>query len=159
MKGLPDLGSRGEGWVVLQVVLLVLLVLAGLLAGDAWGGTLAVLTTLTGAALLLAAASLVGRGFLDLGRNLTPVPRPRDDATLVETGVYRLVRHPLYGGIIVGSFGFGLLMASPLTLLLACVVAVFFSLKSRREEAWLLDHYPGYAAYMAGTRRFIPWLY
>ena len=107
MKGLPDLGARGEGWVVLQVVLLILLVLAGLLAGDAWGDPLAVLTTLTGVALLLAAASLVGRGFLDLGRNLTPVPRPRDDATLVETGVYRLVRHPLYGGIIVGSFGFG----------------------------------------------------
>ena len=137
MKGLPDLGARGEGWVVLQVVLLVLLVLAGLLAGDAWGGTLVVLTTLTGAALLLAAALLVGRGFLDLGRNLTPVPRPRDDATLVETGVYRLVRHPLYGGIIVGSIGVGLLMASPLALLLACLVALSMERRARwrgREE-------------------------
>jgi protein-S-isoprenylcysteine O-methyltransferase Ste14 len=156
---LPDLGPRGEGWVVLQGILLVAVLAAGLLAGDAWAGTPALVTSLAGAALLIAGAALLVRGSLDLGRGLTPMPRPRADAQLVQSGVYALVRHPLYGGVILGSFGYGLLMASPLTLLLACLVAAFFVLKSRREEGWLLEHFAGYAGYVERTRRFIPWLY
>jgi protein-S-isoprenylcysteine O-methyltransferase Ste14 len=155
---LPDLGPRGEGWVVLQVILFGATLLAGLLGGGAWDGPLRPLTSLAGAALVLAALLIVARGFIDLGRNLTPVPRPRPDAQLVETGIYGLVRHPMYGGIILGSVGYGLLTASPLALGLALGVALFFFLKSQREEAWLLAHYPAYAAYRGRTRRFIPWV-
>ena len=55
--------------------------------------------------------------------------------------------------------GWGLAAASPITLLLAVVLAVFFELKSRREEAWLSERYADYAAYMQQTRRFFPGLY
>jgi protein-S-isoprenylcysteine O-methyltransferase Ste14 len=156
---LPSLGPRGEGWVLLQALLLPLVALAGVVSGGAWVGPLASLSALVGLALMLGGAVLLGRGLLDLGRNLTPVPRPRDDAQLVETGIYALVRHPIYGGIIVTAFGWGAVAASPLTLLLAGAVAVFFDLKSRREEAWLTTHYAGYRTYMSRTRRFIPWAY
>lgn len=159
MTRLPDLGPRGEGWVVLQGILLVAVLATGLLAGGAWAGTLALASWLVGLALLIAGTAILVRGFLDLGRSLTPMPRPRADAQLVQTGVYALVRHPLYGALIMGSVGYGLLTASPLTLLLAGLLTAFFSLKSRREEAWLLDHFEGYGAYMERTRRFIPWLY
>jgi protein-S-isoprenylcysteine O-methyltransferase Ste14 len=145
--------------VLLQVVLLPLVALAGVVSGGVWQGTLAPLGALVGLALMVGGAVLLGRGLLDLGRNLTPVPRPRDDARLVETGIYALVRHPIYGGIIVSALGWGLLAASPLTLLLAGLVAVFFDLKSRREEAWLAAHYSGYRTYMSRTRRFIPRVY
>ncbi len=63
-----------------------------------------------------AGALLLGKGLLDLGRSLTPLPHPRDDARLVVSGVYGLVRHPIYGGIIVTSFGWALVAASPVTL-------------------------------------------
>jgi protein-S-isoprenylcysteine O-methyltransferase Ste14 len=145
--------------VLLQVVLLPLVALAGVVSGGVWQGTLASLGALVGLALMVGGAVLLGRGLLDLGRNLTPAPRPRDDARLVETGIFALVRHPIYGGIIVTALGWGLLAASPLTLLLAGLVAVFFDLKSRREEAWLAAHYPGYRTYMSRTRRFIPRVY
>jgi protein-S-isoprenylcysteine O-methyltransferase Ste14 len=36
---------------------------------------------------------------------------------------------------------------------------VFFDLKSRREEIWLAEQFPDYAAYKARTRRLLPWLY
>jgi protein-S-isoprenylcysteine O-methyltransferase Ste14 len=156
---LPSLGPRGEGWVVLQFLLLALVALAGLLDGAAWSGGLASLTTLLGLALMAGGALLVGRGLLDLGRNLTPVPHPRDDAHLVEAGVYALVRHPIYGGLIATAAGWGLVAASPLTLLLAGVLALFFRLKSRREEIWLGERYPDYAAYATRTKRFFPYLY
>jgi len=159
VTGLPSLGPRGEGWVVLQVVLLTLVLLAGLLSGDAWDGLLAQLGAAAGLALLLAGGALIIRGFLDLGRDLTPMPRPRDDARLVESGAYALVRHPLYGGLLAGSLGWSLLTASPAALLCTAVLAVFFDLKARREVAWLRDRYPAYAGYMARTRRLIPWLY
>lgn len=156
---LPSLGPRGEGWVVLQFLLLALVALAGLLAGGAWSGGLASLTTLLGLALVAGGALLAGRGLLDLGRNLTPLPHPRDDAHLVEVGVYALVRHPIYGGLIAAAVGWGLVAASPLTLLLAGVLALFFRLKSGREEIWLEQRYPDYAAYAARTKRFLPYLY
>lgn len=156
---LPDLGPRGEGWVVLQLILLTAVALAGLLAGSAWDGILAALTAALGLALMLGGAALGGRGLVDLGRNLTPVPYPRDGAQLVENGVYAMVRHPIYGGLIVTALGWGLVAASPLALLFGGGLALFFELKSRREEAWLLERFPGYGAYRARTRRLIPWLY
>ncbi|MFO7533864.1 MAG: isoprenylcysteine carboxylmethyltransferase family protein [Candidatus Limnocylindrales bacterium] len=145
--------------MLLQVVLLPLVALAGVVSGGAWQGTPASISALVGLAAMVGGALLLGRGLLDLGRNLTPVPRPREDAQLVETGIYALVRHPIYGGIIVTAFGWGLLAASPLTLALALVVAVFFDLKSRREEAWLAAHYAGYRTYVSRTRRFVPRIY
>jgi protein-S-isoprenylcysteine O-methyltransferase Ste14 len=156
---LPDLGRRGEGWFAIQVGLLVLVLLAGLLAADAWSGVAAQVGWLAGLLLLAAGGGLAAWGLAGLGLGLSPLPRPRDGAELVESGAYGLVRHPVYGGLIIGSVGFGLLTASLLALLLAALLAAFLDLKARREEAWLRDHYAGYAAYMAGTRRLIPWLY
>jgi protein-S-isoprenylcysteine O-methyltransferase Ste14 len=145
--------------VLLQFILLPLVAVAGIVGGNAWQGIPAAVSALAGLALMLGGALLAARGLLDLGRNLTPVPRPRDDAQLVETGIYALVRHPIYGGIIVAAVGWGALTASPAALLLAGLLAVFFDLKSRREEAWLAAHYTGYLTYVSRTRRFIPWLY
>ena len=36
---------------------------------------------------------------------------------------------------------------------------VFFDLKPRREEAWLIERFSAYGAYRARTRRLIPWLH
>jgi protein-S-isoprenylcysteine O-methyltransferase Ste14 len=112
-----------------------------------------------GGALLAGGAWLVLRGIVDLRENLTPWPRPRDVNRLIDSGAYRLVRHPIYGGQVIGALGLGLLAASSVTILAALGLALLFSVKSRREEAWLLDRHPEYAAYRARTRRMIPWLY
>ena len=155
---LPTLGPRGEGWVLIQGFLLVAIAAAGS-TGPAWAGDLRVATSVVGLFLIMAGAILGGRGVTDLGKNLTPLPRPRAGARLIETGAYRLVRHPIYGGLIVGSAGWGLVTAAPLALAFAAVLFGFFDLKSRREEAWLVERFPAYAAYRARTKRFIPWAY
>jgi protein-S-isoprenylcysteine O-methyltransferase Ste14 len=155
---LPALGPRGEGWVVIQLVLLGLLAAAGM-AGPAWSGSARVVTSFLGLALMGAGGLLALRGLVDLRHALTPLPYPRADSDLVDRGAYRLVRHPIYGGIVIGAFGWGLLSASPLALVLAIATLGFFDLKSRREEAWLLEHHRGYDAYRKRTRRLIPWVY
>lgn len=158
MTHLPTLGPRGEGWVLVQGVLLVAIAAAGLL-GPAWGGDLRVLTSAAGLVFVTAGGILAVRGVVDLREALTPLPYPRDDARLVETGAYRLVRHPIYGGLILGAAGWGLLTASPAALVGSGVLFAFFDLKSRREEAWLGRTYDGYEAYRARTRRFFPLAY
>jgi len=114
--------------------------------------------SMIGLVLMGAGALLLGRGLLDLGGNLTPVPRPRADAQLVVSGVYAHARHPIYGGLMLTALGWGVAMASPIALALAVVLAFFFGLKSRREEAWLMERFEGYAAYMEQTKRFVPYL-
>jgi len=155
---LPSLGPRGEGWVVIQFVLLPLIGLAGLV-GPAWSGAIRNVTDVLGAALLLTGIGLGTWGLVALRTALTPLPRPRDGAQLVETGAYRLVRHPIYGGLIIAALGYGLAMASPAAIVGALVLLGFFRLKSAREEVWLMAVYPGYGAYRANTPRLLPFLY
>jgi protein-S-isoprenylcysteine O-methyltransferase Ste14 len=155
---LPQLGRRGEGWFLIQVALLAAVAIAGGL-GPAWSG--AALTAGVGVGLLLAGLGgvLAVRGILDLRENLTPFPMPLDGARLVDTGAYRLVRHPMYGGLILGAFGWALFTASVPAIAGAVALAVVLRLKSAREELWLADRFEGYDAYRSRTRRFLPWLY
>jgi protein-S-isoprenylcysteine O-methyltransferase Ste14 len=157
-RHLPDLGRRGEGWVIAQIVLFVLVAASGL-TGPAWHGSLRIAGVAAGGLLMLCGAFLTARGILDLRESLTPFPKPLDNARLIESGAYRLVRHPIYGGGIAVAAGWGLVAAAPLTLLVALLMAGFFDLKSRREEVWLTERYPEYPAYRTRTRRLLPWIY
>jgi protein-S-isoprenylcysteine O-methyltransferase Ste14 len=158
MTTLPSLGPRGEGWVAIQGVILAAVAIAGL-AGPAWADPVRLPVAAVGVGLIVAGGVLAIRGLVDLADALTPLPHPRAGAALVEHGAYRLVRHPIYGGLVLGSLGWSLVMASPVAVVAAGALLGFFRLKSAREEAWLEDHYAGYAAYRGRTRRMIPWIY
>ena len=157
-RSLPDLGRRGEGWFAVQVVLFTAIAVLGS-AGPAWDGVARTVSIVAGAVLIAGGGLLSFRGLIDLRENLTPFPRPMPGAQLVESGAYSLVRHPIYGGLILAAFGWGLVTASPPALVGAAVLAGFFNLKSRREEAWLAEQFAGYGSYQTRTRRMIPWLY
>ena len=150
--------GRGEGWVVAQFPLYGLAVRAPHL-GPAWPRALALSGRLAGFPLLAAGAYLLARGLIDLGASFTPLPKPKDDARLVREGAYRIVRHPIYAGLIVAALGWALLTANTTRLALAAVVLLFFDAKARREEAWLMEKYPEYAAYRREVRKLLPGLY
>lgn len=157
MTRLPTLGPRGEGWVAIQGILLVATGAAGSF-GPSWTSGIRVMTSIAGAVFIAGGLVLAIKGLYDLRDALTPLPYPRADAELVETGVYALVRHPIYGGLVLMASGWGLLTASPAALIAAAILFGFFELKSRREEAWLEGRFAGYAAYRTRTRRIIPWI-
>lgn len=161
MSQLPALGPRGEGWVILQLAALALVGLAGNVWSTPEPDSWASISTVAGTVLLLAAAALglAGISGLQASDALTAVPRPRDQASLVETGAFGLVRHPIYGALIIGSVGWALLRGSPAALVATAVLFVVLDLKRRREELMLMERYPGYAAYRTRTRRFIPWIW
>jgi protein-S-isoprenylcysteine O-methyltransferase Ste14 len=151
-------GSRGEAYVAIQLALMVLVAFGprtcpGL---PAWPGSG---TPVVGIALLAIGVSLAVAGIGSLGRNLTATPRPKPGATLVERGPYRLVRHPMYAGAVIAAFGWALAIHGWLTLAYATALFVFFDVKARREERWLREEIPGYAAYEHRVRKLIPFIY
>ena len=155
---LPTLGPRGEGWVALQGLFLAGVGAAGLL-GPAWGDPWRVPGIVLGLALIASGAACSVLGIVGLRENLTAVPRPVDGGRLIDSGVYGLVRHPIYTGIVAGGMGWGLALASPAALVASVLLGGFFDLKARREEAWLVAAYPGYAAYRARVRKLVPFIY
>src|SRR6266498_2981663 len=155
---LPELGPRGEGWLVLQLLLGAAIIGCGFV-GVYWPGSADSFLGILGLLIALAGALLVVLGILALGRSFTPLPRPRARTRLRQSGIFRLVRHPVYGGAILIGLGWSLADA-PLGLIPTALLALLFDLKAQREEAWLIERFPRYAAYQARTpRRFVPWLY
>lgn len=149
--------ARGGWWVVGQVpVLIAAAVLPPWTAAvSGFGHWLQV----AGAVLLAAGFALVAGGLLALGSALTPFPRPRRGATLVTRGVYAYLRHPIYSGLLAAALGWAAAWLSAPGALYVLVVAVFFDRKAAREETWLRERFPGYAAYAKRVKRFVPGVY
>jgi protein-S-isoprenylcysteine O-methyltransferase Ste14 len=116
--------------------------------------------SLWGGIVLAAAGAWVAyRGIDALGPSLTAAPRPTEDGRFVADGIYARVRHPIYAGVIAVALGWAFFVVSPFALLVALVLAAWLDLKSRREEAWLVERYPAYAEYRSRTARFVAGLY
>jgi protein-S-isoprenylcysteine O-methyltransferase Ste14 len=154
-------GRRGEWFVVIQGLLIVVVAVGP----RTWRGWPARpfpdgrIVSACAAALILAATVLFLGAVRSMGRRLTALPYPVENSTLVETGPFRFVRHPIYSGVMFASFGWALLVQGWLTLVYAAVLTVFLDVKARREERWLEERFPAYADYRRRVRRLVPFVY
>lgn len=81
-------------------------------------------------------------------------------AELVASGIFGLVRHPMYSGLILFSWGAWFKQTSWLGLILCLLTTLFMWITARIEEAENRQFFgPDYDVYMAGTKRFIPYLF
>ena len=79
--------------------------------------------------------------------------------TLVTSGIYRLVRHPQYTGLLMFTLGWILHWPSVVTLALWPLLAAAYFWLARQEERQAESEYgDAYRAYAAGTKRFLPFL-
>lgn len=157
VKEPPHLGKAASRWVLAQGI-----VLAGyagaLLAGASWDPVWWRWTV--GGALVAGGGLMMGAAARALGKDLTPLPQPRPGARLVEGGPYRRVRHPMYGGLLLGMLGASLAAASLPGLAMTVVAAGFFRAKSTVEERAIGAVIPGYLDYRKRVRRrFVPYLW
>jgi len=90
-------------------------------------------------------------GIVHLGSNLTPLPHPPDDSYLVTTGVYRLVRHPIYVGVLFLALAYALWRMSLWHGIGVLGLGWFFDRKATQEEQWLTAKFPEYTAYQAAV--------
>ena len=155
---LPEMGPRGEGWVALQVVLIIAIATAGL-RGWRWPSSTRGLRLLAAGPAALAGAYLLAAGIGGLGKQLTPFPKPVQQASLRRDGAYGLVRHPMYGGVLLLASAWSL-VSSPVALAPSAVAALFLEAKRRREESWLSEEQPEYEAYRQEVRHsFVPFVW
>lgn len=154
-------GTHGEWYVVAQAVLGVLVIFGPRTWGGwtTWVPPYAEISSVLGGALVLIGALLFVAGIRALGSNLTAVPFPKAQATLVESGPFRFVRHPMYGGAAIAALGWALWVHGWLTVGYAIILFLFFDIKSRREEKWLEEKFSGYESYRTRVRKLIPFVY
>jgi protein-S-isoprenylcysteine O-methyltransferase Ste14 len=154
-------GERGEWYVIVQL-LLMLLVFAGprTISGvPDWSLPFVRERQAIGAVLVAAGGALLVAALFRLGRALTPLPYPRDNAPLVQTGPFALVRHPMYSGGLILAVGIALMVSGWLTVLYVAVLFVLLDIKSRREEGWLAQKFPEYGEYQRRVRKLVPFVY
>lgn len=162
-QGVEPLAGRWTGdslagtWlVVAQVVLL-----GAIGVGIAVDGSTAFgddpLLRLTGVVMAGGGVALGWVAARALGPALVISPEPRAGANLVDHGPYRLVRHPVYGSVLLVVTGVALALGSSLGLAGVPVLSAFLVAKVRYEETRLRIRYPGYASYRRRVRGwFIP---
>ena len=83
----------------------------------------------------------------DLGRNLSPFPRPINKSNLVTTGIYRFMRHPMYYSLILISFGVFITKLSIYYLFLSISLGLIIKFKIALEEQYLNNKFKNYLLY------------
>ena len=116
-------------------------------------------TALRWLGLALALASALGTVwiFRTLGNNVTRTVVAREGATLVTTGPYRFVRHPLYTNGSLAFVALSLVTRSWWFAIFALAGLVLLSIRTRQEEAHLEQRFgDAWRRYAARTGRFLP---
>src|SRR5512133_3365345 len=95
--------------------------------------------------------------FSSIGSGITPTSATRQQHTLVTSGPYRWIRHPLYT---IGSalfIGFGMMADTWFIALLGILPFIAMAIRTPNEEANLIEKFGDeYRAYMKRTGRFLP---
>ncbi len=83
----------------------------------------------------------------DLGRNLSPFPRPIKNSNLVTKGIYRFTRHPMYYSLIFISIGVFITKLSIYYLFLSISLSLIIKFKISLEEQYLNNKFKNYLLY------------
>ena len=101
---------------------------------------------------------VIALSILQLNKNLSPFPSPKKDGDLVMNGLYSLVRHPIYLGILILFSGYSLYSEDGFRLMVSILLAFLFHYKSTYEEKLLMAKFDDYESYQKSTSKIIPFL-
>ena len=105
------------------------------------------LTYLVGFLIILIAFIILLVAIKDLGRNLSPFPRPIKNSILVTKGIYRFTRHPMYYSLLSISFGVFITKLSIYYLFLSIILGLIIKFKIALEEQYLNNKFKNYLLY------------
>lgn len=110
-----------------------------------------------GVVLALVNIPLLGWIHQTLDRQYSPCLQIKESHSLITTGPYARVRHPMYTVLIAFSFGISLLTANFLIIGFAILLMIPFPFVARKEEQMMLETFGDeYQEYMERTGRFLP---
>jgi len=113
---------------------------------------------IVGAILVVTGLGMALLSYRALGRNFRIYAAPRRSGTLVQSGIYAWVRHPMYTGVIIMFAGYWLFWGSLLSIPLWLAFSILYVVKAAKEEQVLIERFPEYEEYRKHTGRFLPFL-
>ena len=144
--------TRGNLYVAIQFVFLAVLAFAP--AGALWSTDGFV--GFAGVALEVMGFGALVVSFVNLGKSLTAHPMPLASGKLKTTGLYAVVRHPIYLGLLLVAAGLTVHGASIGHIIGFVGLSVLLHIKAGFEERLLRGAYPEYEAYARRVGRLIP---
>jgi protein-S-isoprenylcysteine O-methyltransferase Ste14 len=153
-------GAGTKGWDVAWMLLAgPLTVLPPLVAGlgvRAGWSTLPLPFAVLGIAMNAVGGVLFARAMAN-NPHFESTVRIQDGHSVVDSGLYRIVRHPGYTGFLIGSLGAPLMLMSRPAMLVAPLLGMWFVVRTALEDATLRKELPGYADYARRVKfRLVP---
>ena len=96
---------------------------------------------------------------LSMDSLVSPFPSPKNNMQLKTTGIYAFARHPIYSGILIVLYAWGIAYASEYKILIAILFHVFIFTKAKYEEKLLQNKFKHYKNYQLKTGMFFPKLF
>lgn len=150
-RNLP--AEKAEPWDqkimrIYTVVLFVLLIVSALDGGRFRWSAVPLGIQLIGWAFLAVAGVMVWHVMM-INAYLSSWARIQDDRgqVIIQEGMYRYIRHPMYSGIIIGFLGLPLVLTSWWAMIPGVVIVGLFIYRTYREDQMLFDGLAGYAEY------------
>lgn len=153
MRG-KDFRGISVGYITMALLVLVCAPLERIW----WPAEVPLVQQAVGAAIGLGGLALGVLSYIALGRNFRVFAAPRRSGTLITTGVYARVRHPMYTAVIMMIGGYALSFGSVISLPFWLGCTMFYVIKAFKEEPLLLAHYPEYEEYRKRTWMFVPYV-
>ncbi len=107
---------------------------------------------------------VLGLGFavwarVNIGRNWGTPMSQKAVPELVTSGPYRLTRHPIYSGILLGTIGTSMAL-SWFWLIATALAGIYFIYAAIVEERYLAGQFPDtYPAYKRSTKMLVPYVF
>mmetsp|Transcript_21624 Transcript_21624/g.27166 ORF Transcript_21624/g.27166 Transcript_21624/m.27166 type:complete len:190 (+) Transcript_21624:176-745(+) len=143
-------GERGESWTLINALVIVVLL----------GGNIPFLETplnlLAGPGLLTGSLLLALAAIRDLGTNLSPWVASSEKNVLTTTGLYSVVRHPIYTAEILGALALANLTGDLSRYIMVVVLFYVLDRKASLEEESLTEKHPVYKVYKDEVPKFFP---
>lgn len=93
---------------------------------------------------------------LQLNKNLSPFPSPKANSNLITTGLYSIIRHPIYLGILLLLGGYALFRFDLYKIIVVIALYILFHFKSSYEERLLEAKFSDYKNYKKKTGKIFP---
>jgi protein-S-isoprenylcysteine O-methyltransferase len=164
--GKRTIQRQSAGSRILQLILLLFAYVLVVDSGHDWGwlnlrvvpaGSTA---AVVGYALLLAGMLFAGWARLFLGGNWSSNVTLKQNHTLVQSGPYRIVRHPIYTGLLVALLGTAVVLGELRCFLGVLLAAIAWKIKSMSEETLMVQQFGDqYARYQEQVKGLVPYLW